>query len=186
MHDASRLQPRPSHPKAAPRAGLMGARARTTRGTSVAVIVCMTFARWHGATRNVLTASVALLALLPLPAMAEGGPDLILPLVTALEGQKLPFANALVYICQLAWLINDGHRLAKYAIALALLFAALAFALHDDLRAARPVMHRLEGRFAWRGVRGRMGGHLATDASGCPEEKLPSRSDAAQVRTPEG
>ena len=44
----------------------------------------MTFARRHGATRNALAASVALLALLPLPAMAESGPDLILPLVTAL------------------------------------------------------------------------------------------------------
>jgi hypothetical protein len=44
----------------------------------------MTSARWHGATRNALAATVALLALLPLPAMAEGGPDLILPLVTAL------------------------------------------------------------------------------------------------------
>jgi hypothetical protein len=44
----------------------------------------MTLARWHGATRNALAASVALLALLPLPAMAESGPDLILPLVTAI------------------------------------------------------------------------------------------------------
>ncbi|HLY38295.1 MAG TPA: hypothetical protein VKU61_09685 [Candidatus Binatia bacterium] len=44
----------------------------------------MTFARRHGATRNALAASVALLALLPLPAMAESGPDLILPLVTAI------------------------------------------------------------------------------------------------------
>ena len=44
----------------------------------------MTLARWHGATRNALAASVALLALLPLPALAENGPDLILPLVTAI------------------------------------------------------------------------------------------------------
>jgi len=44
----------------------------------------MTLARWHGATRNALAASVALLALLPLPSLAENGPDLILPLVTAI------------------------------------------------------------------------------------------------------
>jgi len=54
------------------------------RGTSVAFVICMLSARWHGATRNALVASVALLALLPLPAIAESGPDLILPLVTAI------------------------------------------------------------------------------------------------------
>jgi hypothetical protein len=44
----------------------------------------MSLARRHGATRNALAATVALLALLPLSALAESGPDLILPLVTAI------------------------------------------------------------------------------------------------------
>ena len=44
----------------------------------------MSHARRHGATRNALAAVVALLALLPLPSLAESGPDLILPLVTAI------------------------------------------------------------------------------------------------------
>jgi len=46
----------------------------------------MSHARRHGATRNALAAVVALLALLPLPSFAESGPgpDLILPLMTAI------------------------------------------------------------------------------------------------------
>jgi hypothetical protein len=44
----------------------------------------MAHARRHGATRNALAAAVALLALLPVPTCAESGPDLLLPLVTAI------------------------------------------------------------------------------------------------------
>jgi uncharacterized membrane protein len=41
----------------------------------------------------------------------------------------LPFVNAFVYFCQMAWIIEDPERLAKYAVALAAFFLVLAFAL---------------------------------------------------------
>src|SRR5437762_10747867 len=54
------------------------------RGMTVARLLVMDPARRHGATRNALAATVAMLAVLPLPAFAENGPNLILPLVTAI------------------------------------------------------------------------------------------------------
>src|SRR5437667_7678205 len=51
---------------------------------TVARLLVMDPARRHGATRNALAATVAMLAVLPLPAFAANGPNLILPLVTAI------------------------------------------------------------------------------------------------------
>jgi uncharacterized membrane protein len=41
----------------------------------------------------------------------------------------LPFVNAFVYFAELAWIIEDPVRLARYAVALAAFFLILAFAL---------------------------------------------------------
>lgn len=48
----------------------------------------------------------------------------------------LPFANAFAFFMQLTWLINDSHRLGRYAIALAALYLIVSFIVMQDVHLA--------------------------------------------------
>jgi hypothetical protein len=62
-------------------------------------------ARHAAATRNRIAAIVAAMSLLPAPVLAEGGPQLILPLVTALA-----VASAAAKVPQQVATLQPGHR----------------------------------------------------------------------------
>ena len=70
-----------------------------------------------------LSLFLLLFAVVPLMRRWQGG--------AAAEGALLilPFANAFVYFTEVSWIVQDGHRLAKYAVALAGFFLIVALAV---------------------------------------------------------
>ena len=68
-------------------------------------IAPMRIAHRHTAARNSLAAAIAMLALTPLPALAEGPPELVLPLVTALALASVATASP-----RQVGTLEPGHR----------------------------------------------------------------------------
>src|SRR5206468_9007767 len=102
LHNATRLQgQRPAHAaRIRPRLGASRALARAARA-----LLSMDSARRRAAVRNGIAAIMAALLLQATPALADGAPNLILPLVTAIA-----FASAASDVHRQVGTLDPGRR----------------------------------------------------------------------------
>src|SRR5438034_4119711 len=105
LHDATRLQgQRPAHAaRIRPRLGASRALARAARAARA--LLSMDSARRRAAVRNGIAAIMAALLLQATPALADGAPNLILPLVTAIA-----FASAASDVHRQVGTLDPGRR----------------------------------------------------------------------------